>query len=42
MIVNCYEPPKVEIVVVAAELGTLYSTGIDVPPGEDFGEDEWV
>lgn len=42
MKIDSYEPPMLEIVEVVAEFGTLYSTGLDVPPGEDYGDEEWV
>lgn len=42
MKINNYEPPKFEIVEVVAECGTLYSTGIEVPPGEEYGDEDWI
>lgn len=37
-----YEPPVLTMIVAEAELGVLYSTELEVPPGEDFGEEEWA
>lgn len=42
MYANLYEPPTIHVVTAEAELGVLYSTNIDVPPGEDFGDEEWI
>lgn len=42
MLRNLYEPPIIEVIVAEAELGVLYSTELGVPPGEDFGEEEWA
>jgi len=42
MKINGYESPELDIVEVVAECGVMSSTGIDVPPGEDNGDEEWV
>lgn len=37
-----YIAPQLEIVEVWAELGTMYSSNIDVLPGEENGDEEWI